>query len=145
MSTGRWAPSTPVSVTVAICTWNRAPLLDRTLVEMRKLRIPPGVEWELLVMNNNCTDNTDQVIARHADHLPIRRLFEPKQGLSNARNCTVRAAEGEFLLWTDDDVLVDPKWLESYVDAVQRWPTASVFREERRLYPRRSPDLPRSR
>ena len=79
-------------VTVAICTWNRAKLLDQTLTEMRKLRIPPGIEWELLVVNNHCTDETDAVIARHRGALPIQRLFEPRQGLSNARNCAVSTA-----------------------------------------------------
>jgi hypothetical protein len=51
-------------VTVAICTWNRAGLLAQTLEQMRQLVIPPGVTWELIVVNNNCTDDTDQVIAR---------------------------------------------------------------------------------
>lgn len=75
-----------MNLTVAICTWNRAALLDWTLARMRELRIPDGVEWELLIVNNNCTDQTDAVIARHAGVLPIRRIFEVNPGLSNARN-----------------------------------------------------------
>lgn len=114
-------------IAVAICTWNRANLLDQTLREMRALRIPDGVTWELLVVNNNCTDDTDAVIARHAPHLPIRRLFEPKQGHSNARNCATAAAQGDLLLWTDDDVLVDPDWLSEYVRAAAAWPDAAFF------------------
>lgn len=116
-----------MKLTVAICTWNRADLLDQTLAEMRRLRIPEGVEWELLVVNNNCTDHTDEVLARHAGHLPLRRLLEPKQGLSHARNCAVTAAAGELILWTDDDVLVDPEWLAEYVAAARRWPEALFF------------------
>ncbi len=114
-------------VTVAICTWNRANLLDQTLTQMRKLRIPADVEWELLVVNNNCTDDTDQVIVRNQDSLPLVRLFEPRQGLSNARNCAVAAARGELLLWTDDDVLVEPEWLSAYVAAAEKWPEAGYF------------------
>src|SRR5262249_56770240 len=57
-------------LTVAICTWNRAGLLDQTLGRLRELEIPPGTEWELLVVNNNCTDDTDAVVARHAGSLP---------------------------------------------------------------------------
>jgi glycosyltransferase involved in cell wall biosynthesis len=115
------------SMTVAICTWNRAQLLDQTLAEMRKLRIPSGVEWELLIVNNNCTDNTDEVICRHQRTLPIRRLYEPKPGLSHARNCAAAAARGDLVLWTDDDVLVDEKWLETVADASARYPEASGF------------------
>ena len=50
-------------LTVAICTWNRAALLDRTLAEFRKLALPPGLDWELVVVNNNSPDDTDRVIA----------------------------------------------------------------------------------
>jgi glycosyltransferase involved in cell wall biosynthesis len=114
-------------VTVAICTWNRADLLDRTLTEMHSLRNPPGVEWELLVVNNHCTDDTDEVIARHSDRLPIRRLFEERQGHSHARNCAVAAAAGELIIWTDDDVLVDPDWMGRYVESAGRWPEISFF------------------
>lgn len=114
-------------VTVAICTWNRARLLESTLTRLRELRIPEGIDWELLIVNNNCTDDTDEVIARHAHTLPIRRLFESKQGIAHARNCASRAARGELLLWTDDDVLVDLNWLAEYVKAANDWPDAVFF------------------
>ena len=67
-------------ITVAICTWNRSKLLDATLLEMEKLRIPAGVSWELLVVDNNSKDDTAEVIKRHTAKgiVPIRGLFEPK-------------------------------------------------------------------
>src|SRR4051812_4932182 len=111
-----------IRVTVAICTWNRSALLDRTLTSMRHLVIPEGVEWEILVVNNNCTDDTDDVLSRHFAGLPLRRVFEPRQGLSNARNAAIDVAAGELICWTDDDVLVDPGWLSAYVEAASRWP-----------------------
>jgi len=114
-------------VTVAICTWNRAKLLDQTLAQMCKLRVPKGIEWELLVVNNNCTDNTQQVLERYCDRLPLRPLFEQKQGHSNARNCAIDAATGELMIWTDDDVLVDENWLAEYVRAAEAWPKAEGF------------------
>lgn len=116
-----------MNITIAICTWNRAELLDQTLTHMRYLRIPEGLEWELVVVNNNCTDRTDEVIARYAEVLPLRRLFEPKQGHSHARNCAIDAAKGELLIWTDDDVLVDPNWLSEYWLAVKVHPKSVVF------------------
>lgn len=114
-------------VTVAICTWNRAELLDRTLTRLHELVVPPGTEWELLVVNNNCTDHTDAVIAKHADALPLRRLLEPKRGLSNARNCAVENANGSLLIWTDDDVLAEPGWLTEYTRAASAFPKAGYF------------------
>jgi glycosyltransferase involved in cell wall biosynthesis len=114
-------------VSVAICTWNRADLLDQTLTSMYKLIIPPETVWELMIVNNNCTDTTDSVIAKHQANLPIRRLFEPQQGKSFALNCACRAAKGEFIIWTDDDVLVETDWLARYVEAFKQWPNSSVF------------------
>jgi glycosyltransferase involved in cell wall biosynthesis len=116
-----------MNVTVAICTWNRAKLLDQTLEQMAKLRVPEGLGWELLVVNNNCTDDSDAIIVRHADRLPLRRLFEREQGQSAARNCAIDAARGELIIWTDDDVLVAPDWLAEYVKAAEAWPDAAFF------------------
>lgn len=107
-------------VTVAVCTWNRAALLDQTLARMRDLRAPDGA-WELVVVNNNCSDHTDAVLAKHATALPLRRISEPTPGLSHARNAALAAARGEYLLWTDDDVLVEPDWLINAVAAVQQF------------------------
>jgi glucosyl-dolichyl phosphate glucuronosyltransferase len=114
-------------LTVAICTWNRCELLRQTLEQMTSLQPPPGAGWELLVVNNNCTDATDEVIAAYADRLPIRRIFEPEPGQSNARNAAVREAAGEYIVWTDDDVLVDPQWLVAYQAGFDRWAEASIF------------------
>jgi glycosyltransferase involved in cell wall biosynthesis len=114
-------------ISVAICTWNRADLLDRTLTEMEQLKVPTGVDWELLVVNNNCSDQTDQILARHADRLPLKRLFEPQQGKSHALNAAISAVHGDLILWTDDDVLVDPGWLAAYATAARELPEAVYF------------------
>jgi glycosyltransferase involved in cell wall biosynthesis len=113
--------------TVAVCTFNRAAALDRTLRAMSGLRLPSGLEWEIVVVNNNCTDSTDEVIARHTSRLPIRRLFEATQGCSAARNCAIRSAKGRYVIFTDDDCLVVPEWLAVYHEAIVRWPEIVVF------------------
>jgi glycosyltransferase involved in cell wall biosynthesis len=113
--------------TVAICTWNRCAVLRQSLERLKELRIPQAVEWELLVVNNNCTDATDAVVASFAGRLPLRCVHEPEPGLSNARNTAVREATGDYILWTDDDTLVDPGWLEAYVDAFRTSPEAGIF------------------
>ena len=57
-----------VDVTVAICNWNRATLLRQTLEQMMRLRIPDGIDWELLVVNNNSA-----VPARHRPSSPCEQ------------------------------------------------------------------------
>jgi glycosyltransferase involved in cell wall biosynthesis len=113
-------------ITVAICTYNRAALLDQTLAQVCQLRIPAGVDWELLVINNRCTDDTDAVLARFAGLLPLRRLYEPKPGQSHARNCGLEHVKGDWVLWTDDDVLVEPGWVEAFAGTVARYPEAAA-------------------
>ena len=114
-------------ITTAICTWNRSKLLRATLLGLRQLTIPAAIDWEVLIVDNNCTDDTDEVIGQFTDTLPIRLLHEKRQGLSNARNCAVAAARGDYILWTDDDAIVEPNWLVAYVNAVRSWPNAALF------------------
>lgn len=116
-----------MKVTVGICTWNRANLLKQCLDRFTSIKVPVGLDWELVVVNNNCTDTTDEVIESYLGRLPIRRLFEPKQGKSYACNLAVNEASGEYMLWTDDDVLVDEEWLSAYARAFERWPQAAFF------------------
>lgn len=114
-------------ITVTVCTWNRAPLLERCLQQMTRLRPPAGLEWELLVVDNNSSDRTGEVIAGFAGRLPIAAIHEARPGLSHARNAAVARARGDYLVWTDDDIVVDAGWLAAYVEAFRRWPDAAVF------------------
>ena len=116
-----------MDATIAICTWNRSDLLDKTLVQMRELEIPAGTSWEIVVVNNRCTDNTDEILAKHTGPLPVRRIFEDKQGQSHARNAAAMAAHGELIVWTDDDVLVDSQWLVEMLKAARSQPEFSFF------------------
>ena len=116
-----------MNVTVVICTWNRAASLARTLEILCAVRVPAGLEWECVVVNNNSSDHTDEVLASFCHRLPLRRLFEPMPGLSHARNHAAREAGGDLVLWTDDDIRIDREWMAAYVDAARRWPEASYF------------------
>jgi glucosyl-dolichyl phosphate glucuronosyltransferase len=114
-------------VTVAICTWNRAPLLRQTLAQLQRLDVPADVTWDLVIVNNNSTDETAEVVREFMKRLPIKYIVEPTAGLSVARNTALRIAEGEIVLFTDDDVLVAPGWLAACVAGYMRFPSAGVF------------------
>ena len=115
------------NMTVAICTWNRASFLAETLEGMLHLDLPNTLSWELIIVNNNCTDQTDRVIEKFRGQLPIRRIFEVTPGLSNARNRAVQEAQGDYIVWTDDDVTVEPKWIQSYLNAIMAHRESVVF------------------
>ncbi|MFN3513203.1 MAG: glycosyltransferase family 2 protein [Phenylobacterium sp.] len=114
-------------VSVVICTRNRAASLDRTLGSLAAMGAPAGTPWELVIVDNGGTDATPEVVAGHVGALPVRRVFEPEPGLSNARNRGVAEARGDYIVWTDDDVIVQPGWLSAYLHAFETFPEAAVF------------------
>jgi glycosyltransferase involved in cell wall biosynthesis len=106
------------SLSVAICTYNRCDSLAETLTSLRALLVPNDVHWEIVVVDNNSKDLTKQVVEEFARTAPTttRYLFEPTPGLSHARNKAVRETTGELLLFTDDDVILEPDWLQTTID-----------------------------
>jgi len=116
-----------MTVSVVVCTRNRASLLADCLEALDAQDVPVDLEWELVVVDNGSTDRTTAVVADAASHLPVRRVVEPRPGLAAARNRGVAEARGSYLAWTDDDALPDRRWLRSYVDAFQRHPDAAFL------------------
>jgi len=114
-------------ITLAICTWNRADSLHRTLESLAAMEIPDGLAWEVLIVDNNCTDHTRDVVGHWKSVLPIRELFEHRQGLSHARNHALEQACGDVIVWTDDDVCLDPAFLTHYARATATYPDAAFF------------------
>ncbi|NOT26803.1 MAG: glycosyltransferase [Acidobacteria bacterium] len=121
------ASAPPMRIVVAICTWNRCELLRQTLEGLKALVIPADVTWEVLVVNNNCTDATDSVVAEFTRMLPVRLVHEQVPGLSNARNRALRESRADYIVFTDDDVQVESGWLHAFVEAARTWPAAAVF------------------
>lgn len=117
----------PPHIALAICTYNRAESLRRVLESLAELS-SVHVDWQLFVIDNNSRDETKDVVLSFSDRLPITYCFEGEQGLSAARNHALRVtAEFTHLLFTDDDVRVDPNWLAAYSEAFERYPAAGYF------------------
>ncbi|HEY1792610.1 MAG TPA: glycosyltransferase [Opitutaceae bacterium] len=98
-------------ITVAVITYNRAPFLRETLAGLSRQEYT-GDEWELLVIDNNSTDDTADVVASFGGSNPApRRILETAPGLDHGRNRAIREARGELVALVDDDILMDPDWL----------------------------------
>jgi glycosyltransferase involved in cell wall biosynthesis len=102
-----------MDITVLICTHNRCELLRQALGSIAASQLPPGVEWEIVVVDNNSSDGTNRVVAEANEAHPgrFRYLLEPVQGKSVALNAGIREARGGIIAFTDDDVTVAPDWL----------------------------------
>lgn len=109
--------SPAVDATVLICTYNRAAYLGDTLDSLARTPRDPGFSWDVLVVDNNSSDDTRAVVASRADGFPVplHYLFEGRQGKSNALNTGMRAARASIIVFTDDDVAVGPAWLAESV------------------------------
>jgi glycosyltransferase involved in cell wall biosynthesis len=79
-------------------------------------------DWEVLVVDNGSTDSTVEVAKAYADRLPSLRIIDAssRRGVSHARNCGARAADGELILICDADDRVRPSWVRKMADA-SRW------------------------
>lgn len=101
---------------VIVCTYQRAESLRDTLGALKQLRVPDGLHAEFIIVDNNSADHTKMVVESfQADWPELRYEFEGAQGLSQARNRGISVARGEFILFTDDDVLPERDWLEQIV------------------------------
>jgi glycosyltransferase involved in cell wall biosynthesis len=114
-------------LTVAVPTHNRAAMLRQTLEALTRLEVPDGREWELIVVQNDCTDDTSAVLETFASRLPLRALSEPRAGVNFARNAAVDAARGDYIIFTDDDTLPVAHWLSAYAAAFGAHPAVDVF------------------
>ena len=110
------------AVSVVLCTYNRAERLPAALDAL--LQQQGDVDYEVVVVDNNSTDRTAEV-ARAAAQRSNGRLeyvFEPRQGLSHARNRGIEAARGRIIAFTDDDVRVGKDWLVRIARALEQHP-----------------------
>ena len=100
-------------ISVIIATWNGAPVLARTLEAMTALTAPDA-GFEIIVVDNASTDDTPEIIEGFKDRLPLTHLHEARRGKAHALNTGIEAAQGDFLVFTDNDVIPDPDWLRAY-------------------------------
>jgi glucosyl-dolichyl phosphate glucuronosyltransferase len=115
-------------ISVAICTYNNAAKLAMALESLKGMVYPQGLEYEILVIDNNSKDETKQVVESYA-HVwgpRLRYIFEPTQGLSHARNRAMKEAAGDVISYVDDDIKADPQWLSAIGAAFQKYAAAAV-------------------
>jgi len=114
-------------LSVVICTRNRADYLRQALRSISRCEHPPAGDWEVVVVDNGSEDHTRDVATTEAGNYELSVVEEAVPGLSHARNCGIRVARGDWILWTDDDVTVGEKWLIRYYEAIINRPDAQAF------------------
>lgn len=100
------------NISVVICTYRNPILLKGVLTSLIEQDFDKD-SYEILIIDNNSMDETPKVVREIAcQHSNIHYFFEPKQGLSYARNYGVREANGDLIAFIDDDSIAHPHWLK---------------------------------
>lgn len=106
-------------ISIVLCTYNNAASLDITLAQLAGTIRNQQSVVEVIVVNNNSPDNTAFITQKYTDEHPtFHYFFEPKQGLSHARNTGLAKAQGEYILFTDDDAEIPPCWIDEYIHTI---------------------------
>ncbi|MFP4122212.1 MAG: hormogonium polysaccharide biosynthesis glycosyltransferase HpsE [Coleofasciculus sp.] len=120
-----------IDFTVAICTYNGANRLKEVLDRLRSQEGTDDISWEIIVVDNNSTDDTAKVVqeyqANWSEPYPIHYYLEPEQGLAFARRCAIREAKGALIGFLDDDNFPKPNWVTQADHFGQSHPQAGAY------------------
>ena len=111
-------------LSVIICTYNRDKYIYNVLKSLADNTLPYDC-YEIVLIDNNCTDNTRCECDRFLRDFPnvrVRYFVETNQGLSHARNRGIKESAGDILVYVDDDALVNREYLQTYADFFDRMP-----------------------
>lgn len=110
-------PNTP-KISVIICTYNREKFLPGALNSLTKQTVKPN-DFEIIIVNNNSTDNTELISKRFIDDNPqlhIKYFVETQKGLSAARNRGINEASAGLIIFIDDDAEVTDNYLQTAIN-----------------------------
>jgi glucosyl-dolichyl phosphate glucuronosyltransferase len=112
-------------ISIIICTYNRGhqlyPVMESIAAQVEKLR---NVSCELIIVDNNSVDKTKDMVQQFSTEKThfVKYVFEPRQGKAFALNKGITEAKSEQLLFTDDDVVLDPNWIQTVREAFEKYP-----------------------
>jgi len=108
-----------LTTSVVVVTKDRPRELDGLLESLARQSLPPD---EVVVVDNHSTLSYSEVLRKYRDRLPLKTVVEHTPGIAAARNRGVRESSGEIILFTDDDCVVDPHWVDNLVRPFYRDP-----------------------
>ena len=113
-------------LSVLIATYNGAHLLKRTLEGYVGLGQQPFT-WQILVVDNASTDETQKVLEAFKDKLPLETVFEAEAGKNRALNTGLKHIKADYVILSDDDSIPQAGFLESWREAIEKMPNTDVF------------------
>ncbi len=130
-------------ISTIICTYNRDKYIAQALQSLNNQSLNKEA-YEVIIINNNCTDDTKAIVERFAaDHpsLDIRQVFEYNQGLSFARNRGIQEAKYDIICYMDDDAVAERAYLEKILNYFEKNPkTVGIGGKVIPIYEEKTPE-----
>ncbi len=123
-------PNNNPIISVAVCTYNRSNYLGKCLYSLVHQKDVDSKDYELLVIDNNSTDETKQIVAEYKNNYPSIKIYyylEPKIGLSHTRNRAIKEAHSEYIAYIDDDGIAYPDWIYQIIEFTHKYPHICAF------------------
>lgn len=115
-----------VEVSILFATYKRGEILRTTLDSLTRLS-PCQFSYEIIVIDNACESQAEQLVNSYRGLLPIHYLQEPSPGKNSALITGLAQATGDILIFTDDDIIAEPEWLRELVTGIRRMPDYDLF------------------
>jgi succinoglycan biosynthesis protein ExoM len=110
-----------LDVSICIATYRRPEGLSRLLDSLERLKLPPGLRVETIVVDNDANGSARPIVEARVDTLDrIRYSIEPQRNIAHARNRAVSQARGEWVAFIDDDETADENWIAEYRELIER-------------------------
>ena len=120
-----------LGISVVVCTYNGAKLLPETIRHFALQCVLPGIAWEIIIIDNASTDNTSKVVLaeweKYHNPTPFFLHYQPKQGLTYARELALEKSKYEFVLFCDDDNWLNPDYINLAYDLMLQHPSIGVL------------------
>lgn len=113
-------------ISVLIATFSREDLLEEVLRSLEK-QTAPHDSFEVLIADNACRDASEQLCNSFRNRLAVTYVPVPERGKNKALNALLPIARGELYLFTDDDIIADPDWIEGYRTALLNYRGVCLF------------------
>lgn len=109
------SPNKNNGVSVIVCCYNSSKRLPETLKHLSQQNIPAHIEWEIILVDNNSTDNTKEVACNvwrsYKKNISFKIINESQQGLTHAREAGIKEAQFEYLIFCDDDNRLEENYI----------------------------------
>jgi glycosyltransferase involved in cell wall biosynthesis len=118
------------SISIILCCHNSVARLPATLGHISELRVPAGLVWEILVIDNASTDDTPKLVHEFADRnprLPVRLVIESRLGAAFARQRGMSEAALEVILFVDDDNWLAEDYLAILAETLRQHPEIAAL------------------